>query len=429
VQRTRVFPRIWPGIWILGWMVVTATVAAAAPAEPPRFITEEAEVERIFELADQRLAVMPAVAAVKWQTKAPIYDPPRESAVVQRAADLGAPMGLAGDPLKHLFELQARLARDVQTGLHEEWKAHGFSYAEPVTTLAALRPRLDELTTEILRAVYLAAPVLKREDFETRYADRAQKDLQTKGWTDQNRHELLAVLHSVQLTPVPALQRIEASHVLRIGTTGDYAPFSLETDGQLRGTDIRKAANLAERGLHVNPVFVHTTWATLSDDLSQGAFDLALGGVSISPAREAVGAFSKPYASGGKTILARCDDKKKFEPGLAAVDKPKVRVIVNPGGTNEQYVRSNLHHARIIVFPDNRTIFGELTARHADVMITDDVEADYQSANRSGLCRAFPGTLTHSDKAIFMPRDPELVKRVNEWLDSGLTDGSPVTNQ
>ena len=85
MQRMRVFPRI----WILGWMVITATAAPAAPAEPARFVTEEAEVERIFELADQRLAVMPAVAAVKWQTKAPIYDPPRESAVIQRAADLG----------------------------------------------------------------------------------------------------------------------------------------------------------------------------------------------------------------------------------------------------------------------------------------------------------------------------------------------------
>jgi len=423
--------RVFQGIWILGWMVVTAATTAAPtpPPEPARFITEDAEVERIFELADQRLAVMPAVAAVKWQTKAPIYDPPRESAVIQRAADLGAPMGLAGDPLKHLFELQAQLAREVQTGLHEEWKEHGFSYAEPVTTLAALRPRLDELTTEILRAVYLAAPVLKREDFETRYADRAQKDLQTKGWNDQNRHELLAVLHSVQVTPVPALQRIEASHILRIGTTGDYAPFSVETAGTLSGSDINKAEMLAQVHLHVRPVYIHTTWASMSDDLSQGAFDLAIGGVSVSPAREAIGAFSKPYASSGKTILARCDDKKKFEPGLAAVDKPKVRVIVNPGGTNEQYVRSNLHHARIMVFPDNRTIFGELTARHADVMITDDVEADYQSAKRPGLCRAFPGTLTHSDKAIFMPRDPELVKRVNEWLDSGLTDGLPVSTQ
>jgi cyclohexadienyl dehydratase len=68
------------------------------------------------------------------------------------------------------------------------------------------------------------------------------------------------------------------------------------------------------------------------------------------------------------------------------------------------------------VFPDNRGIFAELIARHADVMITDDAEADLQSKNHPELCRAFPGTLTHADKAIFMPRDPELLKVVNDWL-------------
>src|SRR6202051_5038835 len=106
---------------------------ATAVAAPARFSTEDAEVERVFELADQRLAVMPAVAAVKWQTHAPIFDPPRENAVIQRAQGLGTPMGLVSDTVKRLFELQARLAREVQGSLHEEWKAHGFSYSEPVT--------------------------------------------------------------------------------------------------------------------------------------------------------------------------------------------------------------------------------------------------------------------------------------------------------
>jgi cyclohexadienyl dehydratase len=324
-------------------------------------------------------------------------------------------MGLAGDPLKALFGLQARLAREVQTGLHEDWTAHGFSYAEPVTTLAALRPKLDGLTTEILQAVYLAAPVLQREDFAAHYADLARKDLRTSGWTDQNRHELLTVLHTIQLTPVPPVRRIEASNTLRVGTTGDYAPFSLEADGALSGTDIDRAQRLATH-LHAKPVFIHTTWASLSDDLARGAFDIVLGGVSISPARAAVGAFSTPYASGGKTILARCVDKQKFNEGIASVDRPGVRVIVNPGGTNEQYVRSSLHRARIVVFPDNRGIFNELSAQHADVMITDDAEADLQSKNHPDLCRAYAGTLTHADKAIFMPRDPDLLKAVNDWL-------------
>jgi cyclohexadienyl dehydratase len=415
--------RVWPwiSVLILGWVLSSG----AACAEAAQFETEDAEVRRILELADQRLAVMPAVAAVKWQTHAPIFDPPRENAVIQRAADLGAPMGLSGEPLKHIFELQARLAREVQTGLHEEWKAHGFSHSEPVTTLAALRPKLDGLTMDILQAIYLAVPVLQRDDFEAHYTALVQQQLQTSGWTEQNRRELLVVLHSVQLTPVPALQRIASSGVLRVGTTGDYAPFSLETNGALSGSDIDLAQKLATQ-LHSRPVFVHITWSSILDDLGRGAFDVSMGGVSITAAREAKGAFSVPYSSGGKTILARCADTRKFHAGLPSVDRPKVRVIVNPGGTNEQYVRSNIHHAQILVFPDNRTIFDELTAGRADVMITDDVEAELQSHHHPGLCRAFPGTLTHADKAILMPRDPDLVKAVNDWLTPAIAAGEPA---
>jgi cyclohexadienyl dehydratase len=411
---------VWIRVLTLGWVLSSGP----AFAEAAQFVTEDAAVDRVLDLADQRLAVMPSVAAVKWQTHAPIFDPPRENAVIQRAQDLGAPMGLASDPVKHLFELQAKLAREVQGALHEEWKAHGFSYSEPVTTLAALRPRLDGLTVDLLQAIYLAAPALQRDEFEAHYAASAQQRLHSGGWNDQNRHDLLEVLHSVRETPVPALQRISSSGLLRVGTTGDYAPFSLEANGSLAGSDIELAQKLAEQ-LHARAVFIHTSWSSMLDDLGRGAFDLSMGGVSVTPARQAQGVFSVPYSSGGKTILARCTDARKFHGGLTSVDRPKVRIIVNPGGTNEQYVRSNVHHARIVVYPDNRAIFDEITAGHADVMITDDVEADLQTRHHPGLCRTFPGTLTHADKAILMPRDPNLVKAVNDWLTPAIAAGEP----
>jgi cyclohexadienyl dehydratase len=419
--RTREPMQLLLQLLVLAWVLSSGV----ALAEPTQFVTDDAAVERILELADQRLAVMPAVAAVKWQTHAPIFDPPRENAVIQRAQDLGAPMGLVSDPVKRLFELQARLAREVQGSLHEEWKVHGFSYSEPVTTLTALRPRLDGLTVDLLQAIYLAAPVLQKDEFETRYTALAQQRLHGAGWNDQNRRDFLDVLHSVRETPVPALQRITSSGLLRVGATGDYAPFSLEASGSLTGSDVELAQKLAEQ-LHARAVFIHTSWSSMLDDLGHSSFDLAMGGVSVSPARQAQGAFSTPYSSGGKTILSRCTDSRKFRGGIASVDHPKVRVIVNPGGTNEQYVRSNVHHAHIIVYPDNRAIFDEIAANHADVMITDDVEAELQAHHHPGLCRALPGTLTHADKAILMPRDPDLVKAVNDWLAPAIAAGEPA---
>jgi cyclohexadienyl dehydratase len=101
-------------------------------------------------------------------------------------------------------------------------------------------------------------------------------------------------------------------------------------------------------------------------------------------------------------------------------------VVVNPGGTNEQYARANVRHAEIKVFADNRTIFDEIRAGRADVMITDDVEVELQIRRHADLCRPFQGVLTHADKALLMPRDANLLEAVNEWLVPQVEAGKPA---
>src|SRR5262249_5327239 len=154
-------------------------------------------------------------------------------------------------------------------------------------------------------------------------------------------------------------------------------------------------------------------------------FDLVMGGVSVTPAREARASFSVPYDAGGKTILARCTEAGRYR-SLRDVDRPDVRVIVNPGGTNDDFVRNNLHAARIVPFADNRGIFEEIVAGRADVMITDDVEVALQTRLHKELCRAMSGTLTHAGKAILMPKDPALVAAVNAWLAPAIAAGRPA---
>src|SRR5262249_50547277 len=216
----------------------------------------------------------------------------------------------------------------------------------------------------------------------------AEGHLRCAGWNSASRKEFLTVLAGIQQTPTPALQRVSATGVLRVGVTGDYAPFSFESGDTLSGADVELARQLAVH-LHAQPVFIRTTWRSLLRDLREGDFDLAMGGVSVTPERQAEAAFSMPYSTGGKTIIARCADAPRFH-DLAGVDRARVRVVVNPGGTNEQYVRANLHKAQIRVYPDNRTIIDEIRAKRADVMITDDTEVELQVHRHPELCRALP---------------------------------------
>jgi len=413
---------------MLRLVIVMAALLTALPAvagAQQRFLTEEAAVTRILDVANERMALMPGVAATKWQTHAPVADPKREQVVIEHSGDLAPPFGLSAEPVEGVFEVQVRLAREWEETLTRQWQARGFHYTGPVPNLTQeVRPQLDTITTQMLRALYLAAPVLRRPGFAEHYARLAETHLHAAGWSSAGRQQLLAALAGIRPRPSPALQRVAATRVLRVGVTGDYAPFSVESGGTLSGADIELAQRLAEH-LHAQPVFIRTSWRSLVQDLRADDFDLAMGGVSVTPERSAQGAFSIPYASGGKTILARCADASRYH-DLEQVDRRKVRVIVNPGGTNEQYVREHLHRAQIRVYGDNRTIFDELRAGRADVMITDDTEADLQTHRHPDLCRALAGTLTHADKAILIRKDAALVEAVNGWLKETIAAGEPA---
>jgi cyclohexadienyl dehydratase len=219
------------------------------------------------------------------------------------------------------------------------------------------------------------------------------------------------------------LARIVKSGVLRIGVPGDYAPFAITRGDSLYGADIRLGRALAS-AMGVRPVWVKTSWTALAADMQKDAFDIALGGISITPERSALASFSIAYHTGGKTFLCRREDSSRFS-GAAAVNKPGVRLIVNRGGTNESAARALFPAAALIVYPNNTGVFDELIAGRADVMLTDDTEADLKAEQYPQLCRSYPGTLTKSDKALWIQTDSALVGFVNNWLRKALASGLP----
>jgi cyclohexadienyl dehydratase len=213
---------------------------------------------------------------------------------------------------------------------------------------------------------------------------------------------------------------------LRVGLTGDYMPFSsLQKDNAgFRGFDVDMAEALA-KALGVKADYVKTSWPKMMADFEADQFDIVMGGVSITLDRQKKGLFSTPIMREGKTPIARCADRDKYNT-LADIDRAEVRVIVNPGGTNERFARANVKNAEIRIHPDNVTIFDEIASGRADLMMTDSSETLYQQKLHPGvLCAVHPAQpFDFAEKAYWLQRDVALKAFVDQWLHIMTEDGS-----
>ena len=230
----------------------------------------------------------------------------------------------------------------------------------------------------------------------------------------------------VRLSDGKVTEIVERGTIL-IGTTGDYRPLSFrEPDGTYWGFDIEMAEEIARR-LGVSVQFVPTSWPTLTADVlaEPQKFDLAIGGISITDARRETMLMSDGYLANGKTIICRASEAERYM-SLAAIDKPEVRVMVNPGGLNEKFANENLTHATIIVYSKNEEIPTLVAEGKADVMITEITEAPWYVQNDPRLAAPLLNEpFNHGEIGVLMRKgQDDLLQMVNEIIRQMKSDGT-----
>lgn len=395
------------------WLVLGLVLLAARLGAAPHFLRETELIDRVIDLVDRRLALMPEVAAIKFQRQQPIVDAARERDVLEQSVADAMALQLDGEAARAFFSVQIRMARAVQEHLSERWRARSEAAPAARDLVTVLRPQLDAIGRELLPAVYLASAALTEMPAPT-LRERIDPLRRHAGTTADLLNELTQALGALRLTAAPTWATLQRVGVLRVGTTGDYAPFSDDRGGELRGLDIELAQALAKTW-GVTAVFVRTSWPTLMDDLGRRRFDVAASGVSITPERRRAADFSAAYFFDGKTPIARREEAARYS-SLEKIDQPGVRVVVNPGGTNERFVREHLKRATIVLHPDNRTIFQEIIAGRADVMITDGIEVRLQTRRHPELAGTRAEPFTRAGKAFLLTPGSELTARVDAWL-------------
>lgn len=226
----------------------------------------------------------------------------------------------------------------------------------------------------------------------------------------------LASLGSVPAAAGERLDNIVKNNTLRVGTPGDYRPFAMKEDSGYAGHDIDVVKAMAEvYGWKVE--FVPTTWKQMAADLKDNRFDVAVGGITRSPARALTADFLPAYAPFGKVALVNVKMKNKFRT-LDDLNQPDVRVIKNPGGTNEAFVLANLTRAKVSTHDKNFEIPGLIAEGRGDVMITENAEAKLYAKKDKRLHAAFlENPLTPVNYMGFMlPVDDPDYTRVMNYL-------------
>ena len=183
------------------------------------------------------------------------------------------------------------------------------------------------------------------------------------------------------------LNQILDTKVLRVGTPGDYRPFAIKTDAGYQGHDIDTIEAMAKE-LGVKIEYVPTTWPNLLKDLQANRFDVAVGGITRNVPRLRYAAMLPGYAPFGKVALVRTEDKAKFKT-VQDLNQPGVRVIKNPGGTNEAFVLQNLKATQVSTHEKNAEIPALIASGKGDVMITETYEALHYSKADPRLTAAF----------------------------------------
>ena len=117
---------------------------------------------QLTSLAEERLSLAPDIAWYKHSRNVPVYDPVRETAVLQTVMAAGQQQGLNPDTVRRFFANEMEASRRIQWAWIEAWrKNRAVPPASPAHDLGAyVRPQIDDINQRQIRALARGAQPL-----------------------------------------------------------------------------------------------------------------------------------------------------------------------------------------------------------------------------------------------------------------------------
>lgn len=208
-----------------------------------------------------------------------------------------------------------------------------------------------------------------------------------------------------------------------IAVENAYPPFNYENKNtkEKEGWDYDTWRAMCKK-LNCKPVFKESAFDGMIQAVSQGQFDAAADGITITPERAKAVDFSQGYIKVEQRLMVN-KGETQFKT-LAAFKSGKYKVGTQTGTTNFETAAKEYGGDRVSGFETFALATQALLNHDVDAVIIDDTAGQGYVGQDRGKLRLLPGGISSDELGFIFPKGSDLVAPVNFALREMTKDGS-----
>lgn len=207
-----------------------------------------------------------------------------------------------------------------------------------------------------------------------------------------------------------------------VATENAYPPFNfIDESGEAMGWDFDTLGEICAR-LNCELEYIETGWEGMIVAVSNGEYDMAAGGITITDARKEIVAFSMGYIDVNQRMMVRIgEDRFADAEDFAAGD---FVIGVQVATTNYIAAEGLVGEDRLVAFDSFGFAVQALIAGDVDAVVIDDVAGQgYVGINEEDI-KLLPDILVTQELGFIYPLDSEIAGAFDSALASMMDDGS-----
>ncbi|HHU82690.1 MAG TPA: amino acid ABC transporter substrate-binding protein [Firmicutes bacterium] len=219
-------------------------------------------------------------------------------------------------------------------------------------------------------------------------------------------------------------KQVKAKGEFVLGLDDSFPPMGFrDENGEIVGFDIDLAKEVCSR-LKIKLVLQPINWSAKEQELNTKNIDCIWNGLTITPEREEVILFTKPYMKNRQVLVVRADSDYA---ALADFTGKKLGIqagsSANDALDNAAEFKASL--GEVVAFDDNMTALMDLEQGGIDVVLMDEIVARFYIQQRSKNYKVLDEALAGEEYGIgFRKEDWELMEKFEETLIAMAEDGT-----